>query len=258
MIDKIRYLLTVFVGLRAASQASASSDKIETQRGSSFVQCSLSYICNALLNLLIMANVTLSHLPKLLDSRSWYPSQYRDIVRQPWFLPLILSSFIFSSLFSRKARIWVATPALILLLSQIRTYSTGDVKGDFGRAAFVFGFVLKWIDFGMLIKDGTIWKVKKKGGLRRGKKGGLYETEKKENEGLWQRFKDSLDIWIFNMRGINWSWRVNGIPDRAPQSKSCVLPFQHISLSITFLNLIPRQILPLPHQSPNPGFLSRF
>lgn len=180
---------------------------------------------------LTMSNATtLSHFPALLaspvnlllDPKAWYPSPHRIVSRQPWLLPLTLSSFIFSSLFPRKARLWVATPALLVLLSQVRTYSTGDVKGDFGRGAFVFGFVLKWIDFGMLVKDGEIRRVKKLGGQLRENKGGLEETEK---ERFWQRFKNSLDIWIFNMRGINWSWRVNGIPDRAPQSKSYILSF---------------------------------
>jgi hypothetical protein len=112
---------------------------------------------------------------------------------------------------------------LLLLFSHTRTYSTGDVKGDFGRAAIVFGFVLRWIDFGMLVQDGEIWKVNQKKTVVGNEKGGLVE-EKHEKDGLWQRFKNGLDLWVFNMRGINWSWRVNGIPDRVPQSKSCVLP----------------------------------
>ena len=179
-----------------------------------------------------MSNTTtLSQVPAFLASslnlplnpKSWYPSPHRVILPQPWFLPLTLSSFIFSSLLPRKPRLWVATPALLLLFSHTRTYSTGDVKGDFGRAAIVFGFVLRWIDFGMLVRDGEIWKVNPK--EADGNENGGLVKDKDRKDGLWQGLKNSLDLWVFNMRGINWSWRVNGIPDRAPQSKSCVLFF---------------------------------
>ena len=157
----------------------------------------------------------------LLDPSLWYASPNRVISHQPWLLPVTLLSFIFFSQFCRKTRLWVATPALLLLLSQTRKYSTGAAKGDFGRAALIFGFVLRWIDFGLLIKDGEIWKVKRRGN-QRSKIERPIEVENGRREGLWQSFTTSLDLWIFNMRGINWSWRVNGIPDRAPQTKMCV------------------------------------
>lgn len=163
--------------------------------------------------------------PPFLDPKSWYPSPYRTTSPRPWFLPVTLCSFIFSSLLPRKTRLWIATPALLLLISQARVSSTGDVAKDFGRGTLLFGWLLKWIDYGMLVKDGELWKV----GDRRGQKkdGDRDEKGRRKKEvetGVWQRFKGIVELWMFNMRGIGWNWEVGGIPDQAPQSKSYAPP----------------------------------
>ncbi|KAH7336599.1 hypothetical protein BKA65DRAFT_563805 [Rhexocercosporidium sp. MPI-PUGE-AT-0058] len=61
----------------------------------------------------------------------------------------------------RRSPIVIAVPAHILLVSQTRAVSTGDNIEDFGRASFVFGFVLKSIDFGILTRQGEAYKIKK-------------------------------------------------------------------------------------------------
>jgi hypothetical protein len=155
----------------------------------------------------------------LLNSKQWYPSPHRAISPRPWFLPMTLSAFIASSLLPRTARLSIATPILLLLLIQTRVTSTNDVAKDFGRAAFVFGWVLKWIDFGMMVKDGEIWHVKDSNSQEKNEKELDEDKENERNANLWQRLKDEVELWIFNMRGIGWNWRVGGIPDRAPQSK---------------------------------------
>jgi hypothetical protein len=109
---------------------------------------------------------------------------------------------------------------------------------DYGRAALVFGWVLKWIDLEMLVKEGDIWKVKGKNGdeksrkLEYKQKVGIRVEEK--DKGLWPKFKDTIEVWTFNYRGIGWNWEVGGIPDRPQQSKkysssfsiSSILPIQ--------------------------------
>ena len=92
---------------------------------------------------------------------------------------------------------------------------------DFGRTALLFGWVLKWIDYGMLVKEGEIWKVRDvKRQEEKDEKVDRAAVMRDSEKGIWQRFKDTIELWIFNMRGIGWNWEVGGIPERAPQSNS--------------------------------------
>ncbi|CZT52371.1 uncharacterized protein RSE6_13703 [Rhynchosporium secalis] len=153
----------------------------------------------------------------ILDPRTWYPSPDRPVSPRPWFLPLVLLSFIVSTTLPRRSRILIAVPILLLLVSQMRTYSTGDNIKDFGRGSFIFGFVLKFIDFGILTRDGEAYKLKdRKSSISNA--GSISRSA--EVKGIWQRFKDSAELWLFTMRGIGWNWKVGGIPERKPQSTS--------------------------------------
>ncbi|KAL2063760.1 hypothetical protein VTL71DRAFT_5565 [Oculimacula yallundae] len=123
----------------------------------------------------------------------------------------------------RKLRIAIAAPALILLFGQVRDFSSGDNVRDFGRGAFVFGFVLKFIDFGVLTRDGDVYKIKDKhssidhhGGVSISVNGVPLD----DGKSLWRRFKESVELWLFTLRGIRWNWEVGGIPKREPQSAS--------------------------------------
>jgi hypothetical protein len=124
----------------------------------------------------------------------------------------------------RAARIKIATPALLLLVSQTRAVSTGDPVKDFGRAGIIFGFVVKFIDFGLLRQDGDLYKLKDRDGAQaqsnsdKTKNGSSKEESMTKNKSLWQKFKDSAELWLFTMRGIGWNWQVGGIPEREPQS----------------------------------------
>jgi len=102
---------------------------------------------------------------------------------------------------------------------------------DYTLAAVVFGFVLKFIDFGLLVKDGEVYKLKDRKAKEKqvkesvsGKdrpKGAIVTEEKKD---IWQRFKDSVELWLFTMRGVGWNWEVGGIPKREPQSNRYAFP----------------------------------
>ena len=82
------------------------------------------------------------------------------------------------------------------------------MKGELGEQPWSLRFTLKWIDLNMSVKDGEVLKGKrKKGGEMKGENG--EEVDRGE---LWQKIKKSLNLWIFKMGGIEWSWRVYGIP----------------------------------------------
>ncbi|KAL5314519.1 hypothetical protein ACEPPN_017159 [Leptodophora sp. 'Broadleaf-Isolate-01'] len=124
----------------------------------------------------------------------------------------------------RKSRIAIAVPALLLLVRQTRAASTGDNVKDFGRASFVFGFVLKFIDFGILTRDGEVYKIKSRKIAKHGEGEVVGESRStgeasfEDKRSIWKRFKDSAELWLFTMRGIGWNWEVGGIPHREPQS----------------------------------------
>ncbi|PVH77325.1 hypothetical protein DL98DRAFT_534917 [Cadophora sp. DSE1049] len=160
------------------------------------------------------------------EPKRWYPSPDRDVSPRRWFLPLTLLAFIVSTMLPRKTRIAIAVPALILLISQIRAVSTGDNVKDFSRASFIFGFVLKFIDFGILVRDGEVYKVKNRETLIKrvgSASGSENETPVQENVSVWRKFKDSAELWLFTLRGIGWNWEVGGIPEPQPQSTSYFL-----------------------------------
>lgn len=94
--------------------------------------------------------------------------------------------------------------------------TTGDPTRDNGRA-FSCSLVVNYVDFGLLLQDGDVYKLKDQKGSKVQIKGG--EPTIKQKRGLWQRFKDSAELWLFTMRGIGWNWEVGGIPEREPQSK---------------------------------------
>jgi hypothetical protein len=157
--------------------------------------------------------------------KQWYPSPDRKISPMPWFLPVTQAAFIVLTMLPRKARFKIAFPVLLLLLSHARNVSSGDALKDYTQAAVIFGFVLKFIDFGLLVKDGAVYKLKdrkaKEKQIKESVNGkdrpkGAIMTEGKRD--IWQRFKDSVELWLFTMRGIGWNWEVGGIPKREPQS----------------------------------------
>jgi exopolysaccharide biosynthesis protein len=125
----------------------------------------------------------------------------------------------------RAARIKIATPALLLLVSQTRAVSTGDPVKDFGRAGIIFGFVVKFIDFGLLRQDGELYKLKDRDGTQAQNENAGIEKDMhvkgdstSKSKSRWQKFKDSAELWLFTMRGVGWNWQVGGIPEREPQS----------------------------------------
>ena len=173
----------------------------------------------------MMDKISAGLVGTLLDPKRWYPSPDRRISPTPWFLPLAQMAFIVSTMLPREARIKIAIPALLILVSQTRSVSTGDVNRDFGRAAFIFGFLLKFIDFGLLVKDGEVYKLKDRKettaqlkGFENGKDDSSSMRAEEKKSGIWQGFKDSSELWLFTMRGIGWNWEVGGIPEREPQS----------------------------------------
>jgi hypothetical protein len=153
-------------------------------------------------------------------SKAFYPSPDRPIAPTVWFLPLTQTAFIISTTLSRSSRIKIATPALLLLISQTRSVSTGDNATDFIHAAVIFGFVLKYVDFGLLVKDGEVWKLKhQKATVEGSKNDKSLEIGRDEKRSIWKRFKDSGELWLFTARGIGWNWEVARIPVRETQSK---------------------------------------
>jgi len=88
---------------------------------------------------------------------------------------------------------------------------------DFGRAALILGFVVRFIDFGLLRKDGELYRLKERGKSQiQGKE--TVNEEISKSRSAWQKVKDSVEFWLFTMRGIGWNWEVGGIPEREPQS----------------------------------------
>lgn len=164
----------------------------------------------------------------VLNLKQWYPSPDRVVSPRPWFLPLTQLAFIGLTMLPRKSRIAIAVPALLLLVRQTRAASTGDNVKDFGRASFVFGFVLKFIDFGILTRDGEVYKIKSRKIAKHGEGEVVGESRStgeasfEDKRSIWKRFKDSAELWLFTMRGIGWNWEVGGIPHREPQSTGYV------------------------------------
>lgn len=153
----------------------------------------------------------------LLDTRSWYASPDRKFNPVPWFLPVTQLAFMGSTLLPRDKRIRYAAPALLLLVSQTRNVSTGDPR-DYLRASQVLSLAMKFVDFGLLVKDNEEFKVKS----------GVEQREENVKKGIFQRVRDSVELWLFTMRGVGWNWEVGGIPERAPQSTRSVLCFLDI------------------------------
>jgi len=125
----------------------------------------------------------------------------------------------------RAARIKIAAPALLLLVSQTRAVSTGDPVKDFGRGGIIFGFIVKFIDFGLLRRNGELFKFKDHSRMQGQDNNVGFNNERlikgnpaSKRKSLWQKFKDSAELWLFTMRGIGWNWQVGGIPDREPQT----------------------------------------
>ncbi|TVY81892.1 Acetyltransferase sirH [Lachnellula suecica] len=169
----------------------------------------------------------------LLDPKQWYPSPDRTIQSRPWFIPVAQGAFIASTMLPREARIKIAIPALLLLISQTRAVSCGDSARDFIVTSLVFGFVVKFVDFGLLRKDGELYKLKEREQVNaQPKKTEVGDGAKEpKSKGIWQKFKDSVELWLFTMRGIGWNWEVGGIPEREPQSV-------HYFLFRTFLRIV--------------------
>ena len=168
------------------------------------------------------------------NPRQWYPSPDREVSPRPWFLPLTWLAFIISTMLPRKTRVAIAVPALIFLVNQVRAISTGDNVKDFSRASFIFGFMLKFIDFGILTRDGEAYKVKdrkpsseKAGNISKAPS----EVPIEEGKSIWGSFKDSAELWLFTLRGVGWNWEVGGIPQREPQSRRCFPPVQNTSIA---------------------------
>jgi hypothetical protein len=157
-------------------------------------------------------------------SKAFYPSPDRPISRTAWFLPVTQVAFIISTTLSRSSRIKIATPALLLLISQTRSVSTGDNATDFIHAAVIFGFVLKYVDFELMVKDGEWWKLKhQKATAGDSKHEKSSKIERAEKRSVWKRAKDSCELWLFTARGIGWNWEVGHIPARETQSKQYFL-----------------------------------
>jgi hypothetical protein len=157
-------------------------------------------------------------------SKVLYPSPDRPIASEAWFLPLTQAAFIISSTLSRSSRIKIATPVLLLLLSHTRSVSTGDNPTDYIHATIIFGFVLKYIDFGLLLKDGEVWKLKhREATVHDSKNGKSPEIGGAEKRSIWKRFKDSCELWLFTARGIGWNWEVDRLPVREKQSREYFL-----------------------------------
>ncbi|KAH7403094.1 hypothetical protein BKA64DRAFT_641113 [Cadophora sp. MPI-SDFR-AT-0126] len=162
----------------------------------------------------------------MFNPKEWYPSPDRIVSPRPWFLPLTLLAFIVSTMLPRKARIAFAVPYLVFLIGQVRAVSTGDNVKDFSRASFIFGFVLKFIDFGILTRDGEVYKIKNRepSTQRAASASGSKDQAPVEAKvSLWAKFKDSAELWLFTLRGIGWNWEVGGIPVREPQTTSYFL-----------------------------------
>jgi hypothetical protein len=150
--------------------------------------------------------------------KQWYPSPDRKIAPTPWFVPVAQSAFIASTMLPRAARIMIAALDLLLLVSQTCSVSTGDPVKDFGRAGLIFGFIVRFVDFGLLRNNGELYKLKERDGSQvRGKEVG-NEKVKSKNKSVWPKFKDSVELWLFTMRRVGWNWEVGGIPERESQS----------------------------------------
>lgn len=176
-------------------------------------------------------------MENIFSPRQWYPSPDREVSPRPWFLPLTWLAFVISTMLPRKTRVAVAVPALFFLINQVRAISTGDNVKDFSRASFIFGFMLKFIDFGILTRDGEAYKVKDWKPPPSEENEDLSESPSKvsidEGKSIWKSFKDSAELWLFTLRGIGWNWEVGGVPQREPQSRRCFLRVQNTSIADT-------------------------
>lgn len=187
------------------------------------------YIANIIISLKMLDGVRALIDGTLLDPRGWYPPPQRPIFPMPWLLVLYTGSFIALLMLPRRARIKIAAPILLILASQFRAVSTGDEITDFLNATVVFGFILKFIDFGLLVQDGEIYKSKttRKVDLQPMKlKRNKFPTGNRmivrDRRGIWQRLKDSVELLLLTTRGIGWNWEVRGIPNQNLQSNQYV------------------------------------
>lgn len=161
----------------------------------------------------------------LLNPQQWYPMSDRKVFPSPWFLPVMQGAFIASTMLPRRARIKYATPVLLLMAVQARLFSSGDAEMDFARGTLLLGMFLKFIDFGILVKEGEVYKLKDKRGLddqsqasNNLKQSPVGMAAPNDAGGVWQSVKSSVELWFFTMRGIGWNWEVGGILEREPQS----------------------------------------
>jgi hypothetical protein len=170
-------------------------------------------------------------MERIVNAKQWYPPPDRKVAPMAWFIPLALTSCIVSSLLPREARLKIAVPALVILFAflarETRQFCTGEAGEDYARAAYVLGLVQKFIDFEILAKEGEIHKLKKRMEAEEQMSksaaiddGGQGETILVSKEhGIWKRFKDNLELWLFAMRGVGWNWEVGGIPPHETQSR---------------------------------------
>lgn len=171
-------------------------------------------------------------LPAFLDIKNLYPSPVPpDQVTNPsqWFFPVTQLAFMSSTILPRSARIKIAAPLLLVLVSRTRSVNTGDIK-DFLRMIHICGLGLKFVDFGMLVPDGAEFKV-----VKVKEEDGKVELKKRgEKRGVWGKVMGSVELWFFTNRGVGWNWEVGGIPECPNESRRFVSLFQsHSSLTNT-------------------------
>ncbi|CAG8959849.1 hypothetical protein HYFRA_00001758 [Hymenoscyphus fraxineus] len=90
--------------------------------------------------------------------------------------------------------------------------------------SFVCGVLGKFVDFGVLTREGSEWKVGR-GRVVEGEREGIRKEKEKEGEkkGFWGGVKESCEIYFFTSRGIGWNWEVGGIPERPIQTRGVFL-----------------------------------
>lgn len=179
-----------------------------------------------------MANITASFYPK-----QWYPSMDRPLQTRPLFLLNVQAVLILATMLPRRARIAIGIAGLPLLWKYTTESTSGDRMKDLGRGLFVSLFILKWIDFGMLVKDGQVYKVAERALASAEVEGYVKDdesvsaTSNRETRSLQEKFRYSMELWLFTMRGTNWNWEVGGIPPVPPQTKRCF----HLQLPRTII-----------------------
>lgn len=184
------------------------------------------------------------HLPAFLDIKNLYPAPIPpDQVTNPsqWFFPVTQLAFMSSTMLPRSARIKIAAPLLLVLVSRTRSVNTGDIK-DFLRMIHVCGLGLKFVDFGMLVPDGAEYKV-----VKMGNGDGKVEVRKREEgrKGVWGKVGQSVELWFFTNRGVGWNWEVGGIPECPDESR------RFVSLLPSSLYLSLNIQIPILKYSPN-------